>query len=556
MRRLVLLPAGTALTILNVALRCDSRHAAYVDATSDAPVLLRHAVHSSDPLAVCNDGSAPAYFATPPTNGTTAWMIILPGQGNQQMPWCYPPPRTEWDTGTGLLSDCYWGSPQARVSPPALNMTLPCGGSHCVFSSNCTTNPAFCTLGKVVIPQCTFDNWLGDATRQLGTKTHPHLAHYRGQRMLNATLTQVARDLMAPSSRVLVVGSDGGGNLLYIQADRIRAIVATALGVAAPKLQYAVVPVEGFWVNWNGIFSGFSLQQTIVGRNDNRGSNTTEQCTRAKNESSCASMKGCGKWSVSVNRTTGHPIVNATGSCSSAGDFQVPGGNAWEFMNMSGAINPSCRAAVDPSGTNSSEHWKCLLAEVAGRYIESRIYPIEQLWGVFGSFCLVNSEFVDCDTGYNCGKYGYVNSAGFTPGMKLHCDKGGRVRNHQDAPGSYHACVEYGYGCSEEQMITTVMPYQAHVLKTFTAMPFLRKPGNGAFMHSCHTGNEDMLGAFFNSIRVLPSNQTAAQKLATWYESSPKAPPQFEVPCLWNYSINPTRVYKNNCNPSCPNIPY
>ena len=105
-------------------------------------------------------------------------------------------------------------------------------------------------------------------------------------------------------------------------------------------------------------------------------------------------------------------------------------------------------------------------------------------------------------------------------------------------------------------MITTVMPYQAHVLKTFIAMPFLHRPGNGAFMHSCHTGNEDMLGAFFNSIRVLPSNQTAAQKLATWYESSPKAPPQFEVPCLWNYNITPTRVYKNNCNPSCPNIPY
>ena len=53
--------------------------------------------------------------------------------------------------------------------------------------------------------------------------------------------------------------------------------------------------------------------------------------------------------------------------------------------------DPACRAAVDPAGTNSSQHWRCLLAEVAGRYIESRIFPIEQLWGVFGSFCLVNS---------------------------------------------------------------------------------------------------------------------------------------------------------------------
>ena len=51
-----------------------------------------------------------------------------------------------------------------------------------------------------------------------------------------------------------------------------------------------------------------------------------------------------------------------------------------------------------------------------------------------------DSELISCHTGYNCGKYGYVNSAGFTPGMKLHCDKGGRVRNHA---GSLHACVEY-----------------------------------------------------------------------------------------------------------------
>ena len=100
------------------------------------------------------------------------------------------------------------------------------------------------------------------------------------------------------------------------------------------------------------------------------------------------------------------------------------------------------------------------------------------------------------------------------------------------------------------------MTYQAHVLTTFSAMPFMHKPGNGAFMHSCHTGNEDMLGVFYNSIRVLPSNKTAQQKLETWYNSSATAPPQYEPPCLWNHSFTPTRVYKHNCNPSCPNIAY
>ena len=523
-------------------------------------LLLRHDVRSADPLAVCNDGSPPVYYASPPTNNSSGWMIILSGQGNQQMPWCFPPDESTWEKGDGIPNDCWWGAPKSPApppAPPAPNMTLPCGtfqaGSHCIYSSNCTTNPTLCDYGKIIVPQCTFDNWLGDATRQLGTSAHPHTAHYRGQRMLNATISQAARDLLSPSSRVIVAGSDGGGNLLYIQADRIRDMIATGVSVESSVLDFMAVPIEGFWVHWDGYTSGFGLQQAIVGRNDAHGSNRSSQCIEATNESSCDGLKGCGKWSQPLNRTTGRPIDGAQGSCSSASDMQVAGGNAWKFMNFSGAVNPRCVADIDPTGTNETEHWRCLLAEVAGRYIESRIFPIEQLWGVFGSFCLVNAEFVSCDTGYNCGKYGYVNGAGFTPGMKLHCDKGGRVRNDG---GSMHACAEYGWGCSESDMTAFVMPYQAHVRNTFAAMPFLHTPGNGAFMHSCHTGNEDMLGVFWNTIRVLPSNLTAQQKLARWVNSPPTAPPQWEPPCLWNHTFTPTRVFKHNCNPSCPNIAY
>ena len=81
-------------------------------------------------------------------------------------------------------------------------------------------------------------------------------------------------------------------------------------------------------------------------------------------------------------------------------------------------------------------------------------------------------------------------------------------------------------------------------------------------MHSCHTGNEDMLGVFFNTIRVLPSNRTARQALAAWWgadsnfssSSSAAALPVWEPPCLWNVSMR--AIYQHNCNPSCPNIAY
>ena len=141
--------------------------------------------------------------------------------------------------------------------------------------------------------------------------------------MLNATLTQIATDLLSAESKVLMVGTDGGANFLYVAADRIAAV----LGVKPSN--FAVVPIGGFWPDWNGYYEGNALQQVITGQNDQK-------------------------------------------------QFQVAGGNAWKFMGMEGAVNPACVAAVDPTGTNTSEHWKCLLAENAAQHIESRIFPLEQ----------------------------------------------------------------------------------------------------------------------------------------------------------------------------------
>ena len=189
------------------------------------------------------------------------WMVIMESGNPQQVPWCFPPDESLW--GTGALSNCHWSAATlAAAAAPPPNMSLPCGGSHCLMSSNCTTNPTFCNFGKVVVPQCTFDNWLGDADRELGNATHPLTAHYRGQRMLNVTLRQIKTDLLSADATVLVVGADGGANFLYIAADRVGAL----LGVK----DFAVVPVEGYWLNWNGYYDGYALQQVITGTNDDK----------------------------------------------------------------------------------------------------------------------------------------------------------------------------------------------------------------------------------------------------------------------------------------------
>ena len=164
-------------------------------------------------------------------------MIVLESGNPQSIPWCYPPDESQW--GSGALSNCHpFASALAAAAPPPPNTTI-AGGPNSILSFNCSTNPTFCNFGRALVPQCTLDNWLGDADRELGNSSHPLTAHYRGQRTLNATLTQIAKDLLSPSSKVLVVGTDGGANFLYIAADRVREL----LGVKPAN--FAVVPVEG-----------------------------------------------------------------------------------------------------------------------------------------------------------------------------------------------------------------------------------------------------------------------------------------------------------------------
>ena len=58
-------------------------------AAAEPVLLLRHPVRSSDPRAVCNDGSQPYYYASMPRGppqDANSWMVILFGQGNQVGP--------------------------------------------------------------------------------------------------------------------------------------------------------------------------------------------------------------------------------------------------------------------------------------------------------------------------------------------------------------------------------------------------------------------------------------------------------------------------------------
>ena len=106
-------------------------------------------------------------------------------------------------------------------------------------------------------------------------------------------------------------------------------------------------------------------------------------------------------------------------------------------------------------------------------------------------------------------------------------------------------------------------PYQREMLAQVKAAGFLDRPGNGLFMHSCHLGDEDYAGVFFNSILVNGSDgsrSSAQQALSRWFNGDATAMSRFDEPCFWNesYPGKPTGItaYQNLCNPTCPNVAY
>ena len=102
---------------------------------------------------------------------------------------------------------------------------------------------------------------LGDATRHFGNLSRKVTKHYRGQRMLNATLIQIAKDLLRARSKVIVAGNDGGGNLLYIQADRIGELLQSV--ARFPAEHYAVIPIEGCAL-WYTYLTSLILYNDII----------------------------------------------------------------------------------------------------------------------------------------------------------------------------------------------------------------------------------------------------------------------------------------------------
>eukprot|EP00755_Sulcionema_specki_P013487 Sspe_Gene.54090::Locus_29864_Transcript_1_1_Confidence_1.000_Length_1443::g.54090::m.54090/K19882/NOTUM; O-palmitoleoyl-L-serine hydrolase len=252
--------------------------------------------------------------------------------------WCFPPGR---ENLTKTLGGCAVGAGKVGTTPTPIppNLTVPDLG---IPSRNCSSNPVLCNYHKVVIQSCEHANWMGDSYHEAGGM----YVYFRGHRILNSTIAQIASDFaLNESFSVVITGLTGGGNALYTYADRIGDYLRDTAGVT----DYRVVPIDGFWPRWSGYFAQDTFAQVFGG---------------------------------DVSSVT-NPERKAT----------MPQVGIYEYANISGSVNPECLADVK----NASEAWTCMLAEKALKYVKSRIFAFEQGWGAWGSFCLVNDVIAFMD---------------------------------------------------------------------------------------------------------------------------------------------------------------
>eukprot|EP01060_Flectonema_neradi_P011373 TRINITY_DN1845_c1_g1_i1.p1 TRINITY_DN1845_c1_g1~~TRINITY_DN1845_c1_g1_i1.p1 ORF type:complete len:463 (+),score=84.81 TRINITY_DN1845_c1_g1_i1:80-1468(+) len=425
----------------------------------------------TDKEAQCSNGAQAGYYVAKTTNPSYAdkWQVIM--LNNQAgMIWCFPPGKVNEST---TLGNCNMPGNTIGVTPPPIPATLNGSqflGTTGMLSTNCTDNPDFCDFNKVLILSCDAANWLGNADRSTSNRT----IKFRGQRVINSTITQLSTDLkFGPKTEIMMTGVVGGAHALYQYTDRFADYFFDVVGV----LDYRAIFLDGFWPEWNGYWIGDVFAIWFGG-----------------------------------NTTTAFPDVKD----------QLPQVGVWNYANLTGGVNPDCLKLY-----GETEQWKCAISSYGFPLIKrTKFYAMEQAWGTWGSFCLVNGKMA-----YDPNWDGWV----------MECDP---------RDGSLHICVEYGWECPPDYVTNYVNTYINNTNRTFTEPGILTKPTNGGFMHSCHLGPEDGLSYYWRSIEI--DGVSLQESVHRWFTGEEKG--VVRLPCLWG--PNYTKPFKNCCNPTCPDIAY
>lgn len=150
----------------------------------------------NDPLAVCNDGTPPAYYFAKATNASFSdyWLFFLEGGGQ-----CYSEASCKSRSSTMKSSKSY-------------TSTMTEGG---IFSTDSSAS-SFSGVNKVYVKYCTSDGWIGDAAASDMTWGY----QFRGQRVVRSALNDlIQKGLIISKSTVMFGGGSAGARGMMNNVD-------------------------------------------------------------------------------------------------------------------------------------------------------------------------------------------------------------------------------------------------------------------------------------------------------------------------------------------------
>eukprot|EP00462_Mataza_sp_D1_P017136 CAMPEP_0175152716 /NCGR_PEP_ID=MMETSP0087-20121206/19284_1 /TAXON_ID=136419 /ORGANISM="Unknown Unknown, Strain D1" /LENGTH=449 /DNA_ID=CAMNT_0016439211 /DNA_START=148 /DNA_END=1497 /DNA_ORIENTATION=+ len=192
----------------------------------------------------------------------------------------------------------------------------------------------------------------------------------------------------------------------------------------------------------------------------------------------------------------------------------------FKLANSTQGLNEQCIRSKP-----ADQQWKCNFAQYAYAHTRSDIFPLNSALDSWQTGCIYTSELPP----------GFPNQTNTDNGI---CAA---------APG-WHDCAGDPEKCDQSQIksMNHYMQDFGAIMQTSEASATYHRPGNGAFIHSCHTHCEAQSDDFFT---FAVNGVTMQQAVSKWWTSDGTDPSSDHsyTPCY--YKDGPQGPRK--CNPTC-----
>ena len=195
--------------------------------------------------------------------------------------------------------------------------------------------------------------------------------------------------------------------------------------------------------------------------------------------------------------------------------YQTQMANVMKIQNTTGALNPVCLAA-----RSAHKAWECMFAQnnyavtKVPTFVENSALDMWQMWCIYGSAPIA----------------GFPNP---TSGMNGNCSA-----PISDSNGdAWNPCVSNPENCTSSQM-GTMNKYIDDFVAALKATKTFASPGNGGFIHSCHSHCDGISGGWPN-FKI--DNTSMGAVARAWWDSdgTDSAAKHTKLPCRYNENSRP-----------------